>query len=104
MNKFLTIIAFAAATAGAGAVPAIAQTGAMPTCAAGDPVVWENSKSKAYHLQGDSYFGKTKHGSYACKSAADSAGYHVAGSKSHKHAKSGSTTPPTMTSPAPAAT
>lgn len=104
MHKFFTIVAFAAATAGAGTMPAIAQTGAMPTCAAGDPVVWENSKSKAYHLQGDSYFGKTKHGSYACKSAADSAGYHVAGSKSHKHAKSSSMTPATTSSPAPAAT
>lgn len=53
---------------------------AMPTCAAGDPVVWVNTKSKVYHLQGDPYFGKTKDGKYACTSAATAMGAHASGS------------------------
>jgi hypothetical protein len=57
--------------------------GAKPTCAAGDTVVWENTKSKVYHLPGDTFYGTTKHGAYACRSAADGAGYHLAGGKSH---------------------
>jgi hypothetical protein len=98
MNKLLSIVAFALVCVTSFAVPAFAQTAATPSCAAGDPVVWENtsSKSKVYHMQGDSYYGKTKHGTYACKSAADSAGYHASGSKT-------STAPDAMTSPAPAA-
>jgi len=59
------------------AAPAASST-AMPTCAAGDPVVWVNTKSKVYHVQGDSYYGTTKAGKYACKSAADAAGNHLA--------------------------
>jgi hypothetical protein len=83
MNKFLTFAVSALLCASA--IPALAQTTpAMPTCAAGDPVVWENSSSKVYHESGDSYFGKTKHGAYACKSAADGAGYHLSGSSSKK--------------------
>ncbi len=107
MNKLLSIVAFALVCASTCAVPAFAQTGATPSCAAGDPVVWENtgSKSKVYHMQGDSYYGKTKHGTYACKSAADSAGYHASGSKTPSKSSSttGSTASGAMTSPAPAA-
>lgn len=74
----LVAVVFCLAGVGAGA-----QTGgAKPTCAAGDAVVWENTSTKAYHLPGDKYYGTTKHGAYACKSAADSAGYHLAGAKS----------------------
>ena len=58
-----------------------APSATMPTCASGDPVVWENAKSKVFHLQGDSYYGKTKSGAYACESAAVAAGYHLSGSK-----------------------
>jgi hypothetical protein len=76
-----------------------AQTGgAKPSCATGDAVVWENTSTKVYHLQGDTYYGNTKHGAYACRSAADSAGYHLAGSKS------GAKTPAAMSaSPTPLA-
>ena len=87
MNKLFTIgvfTAFALAPVVVASVPVEAQTAAMPTCASGDPVVWENSSSKVYHMQGDSYFGKTKHGAYACKSAADTSGYHASGSTSSK--------------------
>jgi hypothetical protein len=58
------------------AAPAVAQTaGQQPSCAAGDPIVWGNADSKVYHLQGDKYYGNTKHGAYLCESKADAAGY-----------------------------
>ncbi|WP_419730047.1 hypothetical protein [Lichenicola sp.] len=47
----------------------------------GDAVVWVNPRSKAYHMQGDSFFGRTKHGSFMCKKAADAAGDHPVKSK-----------------------
>ena len=47
----------------------------------GDAVVWVNPRSKAYHLQGDSFFGRTKHGSFMCRKAADAAGDHPVKSK-----------------------
>ena len=59
-----------------------------PICKPGDPVVWENTSTKVYHLSGDKYYGNTKHGAYACQSAADGAGYHVSG---QKHASGTST-------------
>jgi hypothetical protein len=79
-----------ALVAGALVLPAHAQmSAAKPTCAAGDTVVWENTSTKAYHLPGDKYYGNTKHGAYACKSAADSAGFHAAGAKGGaKHSSS----------------
>jgi hypothetical protein len=87
MHKFCTIALsalFCACAIPACAIPAFAQAAApaAPACASGDPVVWENSSSKVYHMQGDSYYGKTKKGAYACKSTADAAGYHASGSKS----------------------
>ena len=90
-----------AAAMAATALPAFAQSGAtttraMPTCSVGDAVVWENTKTKAYHLQGDAYFGTTKHGRYACRSAAEGAGYHAAGSRA---AGTTGTSGTTMTSP-----
>lgn len=85
LRHSLLLAGFAAATAGLvpAAAPAATST-AMPACAAGDPVVWENSRSKVFHLQGDSYYGKTKSGSYACQSTAVAAGYHAIGTKSTK--------------------
>jgi hypothetical protein len=80
----------------AAADPAPAASQLMPACSAGDPVVWENTKKKVYHLQGDKYYGTTKHGKYACKSAADSAGFHLA--------KSGHHGAGTTKAPSPAAT
>jgi hypothetical protein len=45
-----------------------------------DNVVWANlGGSKAYHVSGDKYFGKTKHGAYMCKKDADQSGYHASG-------------------------
>lgn len=54
----------------------------------GDTVVWANTSSKAYHLAGDKWYGKTKEGEYICQKAANAAGLHPAG----KHAAPASTT------------
>jgi hypothetical protein len=64
-------------------IPASATSilGSKPICKPGDPVVWENTNTKVYHLSGDKYYGNTKKGAYACRSAADGAGYHVSGQK-----------------------
>ena len=49
---------------------------------AGEPVVWVNlSGSKAYHMSGDKFYGKTKTGAYMCQKEADQSGYHAAGSR-----------------------
>jgi hypothetical protein len=46
----------------------------------GDTVVWVNlGGSKAYHMTGDKYYGKTKEGAYMCQKEADQSGYHAAG-------------------------
>ncbi|MGP6156659.1 MAG: hypothetical protein ACLPYS_03910 [Vulcanimicrobiaceae bacterium] len=75
------------------AAPAIAQTaGQQPSCAAGDPVVWGNTNSKVYHVQGDKYFGNTKNGQYLCQSKAAAAGYHASKSGSASKATSGPAT------------
>jgi hypothetical protein len=89
MNK-LALFALAALFA-AGLAPAHAQSptpaaAAMPTCASGDAVVWENTKSKkhVYHMSGDKYYGTGK-GKYVCESQAKTDGYHAAGSMGHHH-------------------
>ncbi len=43
-------------------------------------VVWANTKRKSFHLAGDPYYGRTRHGEYMCQEAAVSQGYHPAGS------------------------
>jgi len=96
MQRFFAIALLAAVAALAPAVPAQAKTTTtMPSCAAGDPVVWVNTKTKVYHMEGDSYYGNTKSGKYACKSAADSSGAHAAKSAgSTKSAKAAMTPAP----------
>ncbi len=119
MHKFLSMAVALALCTSAATMPARSASTEMPACASGDPVVWENlSGSKVYHMQGDSYYGKTKKGTYACKSAADGAGFHASGSKSsmkttatpepsptpsgkHKHKHKGSSASP---APSPDAT
>ena len=51
---------------------------AMPSCAAGDNVVWANSRTKVYHMPGTPRYGKTKHGKFLCMSQATSMGFHAA--------------------------
>ena len=74
-----------------------ASTATMPSCAAGDPVVWVNTARHVYHLQGDKYFGKTTHGKYECRSAAVAEGAKPAGMR--RHAPRGATSPAPTPSP-----
>ena len=82
MQRFLSIAAAAAVAAGLSlGSPAFARSSmsmSKPTCAAGDTVVWVNTKSKVYYMPGASYYGKTMHGKYVCASAAASMGAHAA--------------------------
>jgi hypothetical protein len=56
----------------------------------GDTVVWVNlGGSKAYHVSGDKYYGKTKEGAYMCQKEADQSGYHAVG----RRAATAKTTP-----------
>jgi len=81
--KFL-VAAAAVAALGASLVsePADARSmhsmNARPTCAAGDKVVWVNTRSKVFYEPGGAYYGKTKHGKYVCESQAMSMGMHMA--------------------------
>jgi hypothetical protein len=45
----------------------------------GDIVVWStfSKKSRTFHLSSSKYYGKTKHGAYACEKDAVAAGYHA---------------------------
>ena len=50
----------------------------------GDAIVWVNlGGSKAYHVSGNKYYGKTKHGAFMCQKEADQSGFHPAGRKAH---------------------
>lgn len=53
-----------------------------PRCKSGDPMVWVNTNSHVYHLQGSKYYGNTKEGKYECKTAADTEGDHQAKNES----------------------
>jgi hypothetical protein len=85
------------------------QNGAMPMGKAAvipkglhctDGIVWVNMTKKTYHDPSDPWYGRTKHGQYMCKAAAEAAGYHVAGMRhSPKTMMKGA-----MPTPAPAST
>ncbi len=57
---------------------------AAKTHCPGDTIVWANlGGSKAYHMSGNKYYGKTKHGAYMCQKEADQSGFHPAGRRVH---------------------
>jgi hypothetical protein len=61
----------AAAPTGAGQFASEGEAkGKCPT----DTVVWVNNTSRKYHMAGDRYYGKTKHGAYMCEGDAKAAG------------------------------
>lgn len=39
-----------------------------------DTVVWLNTNTGIYHLRGERWYGRTKHGAFVCKKEADAAG------------------------------
>ena len=71
----------AAATAGGGK---FATEGEAAKACGGGNVVWGNASTKVFHVQGDQYYGHTKHGAFMCKSTAAAAGFHQAGQTAHK--------------------
>ncbi|MGH7030987.1 MAG: hypothetical protein ACREEZ_11225 [Stellaceae bacterium] len=67
-------------TSGSLAADQFASEQAAKTHCPGDAIVWANlGGSKAYHMSGNKYFGKTKHGAFMCQKEADRSGFHPAG-------------------------
>ena len=67
-------------TPGASASSASSTTAAAQTCPGGQ--VWGNAETKVYHVQGDRYYGNTKHGKCMDEADARKAGYHRSKQKS----------------------
>jgi hypothetical protein len=76
------------------ALPAAQAVPIPPTLTCTGAIVWVNLSKKTYHMAGDPFYGRTKHGEYMCQSDADAKGYHMAGMP-HRH------TGRSMPSPAP---
>lgn len=65
-----------AATTAAGLQLFATESAAQAHCPR-DVVVWLNLPSGIYHLKGERWYGRTKHGAFVCKREADAAGDRV---------------------------
>ncbi len=65
------------ATTGLGTSHRFATAAAATAHCPSDTIVWSSRSAKSYHLSTSKYYGKTKHGFYACKAEADDAGFHA---------------------------
>jgi len=65
-----------------------------------DAIVWVNASKKTYHMSGDKWYGRTKHGEYMCQATAEGKGYHLAGTPNRHTGSnmSGATAQPAPTS------
>jgi hypothetical protein len=98
------MLAFFTLSLALAALPVAAPAAGMPSCRAGDPVVWVNTKSHVYHLKGDQYYGKTKAGDYECESKAKASGARASGSgaaKTSSTSKKTTSTAATKAMPSP---
>jgi hypothetical protein len=68
----------AGATTGLGSSHRFKTPAAATAHCPSDTVVWTSRSGKSYHLSSSRYFGTTRHGFYACKMEADTAGFHAA--------------------------
>jgi hypothetical protein len=59
------------------------ESDAAKSCGAGN-VVWANTSTKVFHVQGDQYYGHTKHGAFMCKATATADGFHQSGQTARK--------------------
>ena len=88
------------------ATPTIAQfkteAEAKARCGA-DTVVWGSSESKAFHLAGSRYYGKTKSGAFMCRKDAEAAHYHAARTRASTTAAHPAATPSSTATPPAAA-
>jgi hypothetical protein len=76
----------ASATSGLAANQFSSEQAAKGHCP-GDAIVWVNlGGSKAYHMSGNKYYGKTKHGAFMCQKEADQSGFHAAGGRANRTA------------------
>ena len=67
--------AVALAATGSTDIPMFAAASAAQKHCPSDVVVWLNTNSGIYHMKGERWYGRTKHGAYVCKKDDDDAGY-----------------------------